>query len=178
MTTTPSPQHIWGRLMLTGAADLPWSWDSNDDLLVESLSVTLVDFVCDYNTTFVVTPAQLVPSCWPAHPALAREIASLYSSWATAFHGSKATPADAEHFYSRTLPGFADRITMWLGRDPDACRAGQHPRDWNDLTAKIEMHNCDSDTTRHRLHADYASRLAALASTPLRPAVEEESGLS
>ena len=167
--STPSPEHIWGRLRVKGGMDLPWSWDSNDEDLVESLSVTLVDFVRDYNATFVVKQAQLVPYCWPAHPGLAREIASLYASWASAFHGSGATPADATYFYDRTLPGFQDRVTMWLGPDPDACRAGQHPKDWNDLAPKIEAHDRRADATLQSLRDDYASRLSILISRPSRP---------
>ncbi|PRZ39679.1 hypothetical protein CLV47_11843 [Antricoccus suffuscus] len=175
--TEPSPEHIWDRLHVTGGTDLPWSWDSNDEQLVESLSVTLVDFVRDYNATFVVKQAQLVPYCWPAHPGLAREIASLYSVWASAFHGSAATPGDAAYFYDRTLPGFQDRVTMWLGRDPDACRAGQHPRDWNDLAPKIGYHDARTDTTSQILN-DYSSRLSVLISSPPRLPEDDEAKLS
>ena len=177
--STPSPEHIWGRLRVRGGTDLPWSWDSNDEQLVESLSITLVDFVRDYNATFVVKQAQLVPYCWPAHPGLAREIAALYASWASAFHGSGATPGDAEHFYDRTLPGFGDRVAMWLGRDPDACRAGQHPRDWNDLASKIESHDGRAEATLQSLRDDYGSRLSVLISTPPRPPdADDETKLS
>lgn len=165
----PRQQHIWKRLRVTGGADLPWSWDSLDEQLVESLSVALVDFVRDYNATFVVKQAQLVPYCWPAHPGLAREIASLYSSWASTFHTSSATPETAAYFYDRTLPGFQDRVTMWLGRDPNACRAGQHPRGWNDLAEKIESHDNRAETTLASLREDYASRLSVLISAPPRP---------
>ena len=173
MSTTP--EHIWSRLRVAGGADLPWSWDSLDEDLFDSLSVVLVDFVCDYNNTFVVKPGQLIPSCWPAHPGLAREIAALYATWITAFHQTKATPPDAAYWYDRTLPGFQDRITMWLGRDPDACRAGQHPDNWNDVAAKIGAHNDRSANTLERLRSDgYAHRLSSLATTPVRPQVSED----
>ena len=63
---------------------------------------------------------------------------------------------------------------MWLGRDPDACRSGQHPGDWNDVAPKIEEHVGRSANTLHRLCEDgYARRLSALATTPLRPQVSE-----
>ncbi|PRZ43956.1 hypothetical protein CLV47_10180 [Antricoccus suffuscus] len=91
----------------------------------------------------------------------------MYSSWASAFHGFEATPADAAYFYDRTLPGFQDRITMWPGRDPDACRAGQHSSGWNDLTGKIESHGGRTAATLRSLREDYASHLSTLYSTPV-----------
>lgn len=161
-------EHVLTRLKITDRADWPWSFDSlNDEDLAGDLADVLVDWVTDYNETWVVTDTQLIPSCWPVHPALAREIAVLYSAWAVAFHSPTTTSPDhAVSWLERTLPGFHRRMETWLGTEPSACRAGKHPSSWNDAAEKVTRAVEAADRTRQRLRDEYVARLATSRSQP------------
>ena len=188
--STPSPEHIWDRLRVKGGSDLPWSWDSNDKELVESLSVTLVDFVRDYKATFVVKQAQLVPYCWPAHPGLAREIASLYASWASAFHGCGATswgrclllrtdPAGIpgqDHDVARARPGRLPRRATPAGlkrprpedrgaRSPRGRDAAEPARGLRHAPVGVDL-DAAASTRRRRMRRNCRCRLIRRMNTP------------
>jgi hypothetical protein len=70
-------------------------------------------------------PTQLIPSCWPRHPHIARELAVIaVQRW----HAEQATSPDpTEDWHRYTLPMFLDRMTSRLGEV--SCRTGQHT-DW------------------------------------------------
>jgi hypothetical protein len=87
-------------------------------------------WVVHYNTTLATGAEEVIPPCWPAHPGLAAEL----SVWAWCWHDAHVTatdPSKAADFYTRHLPAFRDRIKAYLGANPPACRAGQHPQNWH-----------------------------------------------
>ena len=58
---------------------------------------------------------EVLPPCWPAHPAVVEELDALYwtwTGWATA--GSEARARDAADWHDRWLPGVLARITPEL----------------------------------------------------------------
>lgn len=88
---------------------------------------TLDNFVAWYNLTYVGhtgTRARPIPDCWPEHPGLASEIATLAYTWHQAFTGRDANPRDAQHWHHHTRPGFAERLTSeWIHPH---CHDGRH----------------------------------------------------
>jgi hypothetical protein len=68
---------------------------------------------------------QFIPTCWPAHPHIAHELAVVAS---LRYDAGFARSADAlEDWHRYTLPGFLDRTATRLGTSP--CQPGKH-NDW------------------------------------------------
>jgi hypothetical protein len=131
----------------------PWNWAALPSDHRETL-VKLVDgFVASYNQWWAMTDAQLVPPCWPRHPALAYDLAALAWTFHWAYLDRQVTPDRAARFQAQLVP-FADRLERWLGEQPDECRAGRHARDWRRV----------STTGRHadRSSAEYCDAVALL----------------
>ena len=114
--------------------------------------VAVVDgFVAAYNQWWAMSDAQLVPPCWPRHPALAYDLAAQALTFHWAYLDERATPDRAARFQGELVP-FADRLERWLGDQPDQCRAGRHRRDWRQVTATSRTPDRDS--------TEYADALA------------------
>lgn len=155
---------VWQLMKVHAGANNPWSWDSVTDAVRADLIERLPVFVADYNRLYVTKPSQLVPRCWPLHPALAREVAVLYATWLASFHEDTGAAHNGAYWFDRWLPGFQGRIQDWLGKEPDACRAGQHPDNWNDVAALIGRHTTDLDEVSGQLRD--LPYLMPTASTP------------
>lgn len=93
----------------------------------EGPGFTMDNFVAWYNVTYAGLPgtrARPIPACWPHHPGLLSEIATLAHSWRDAFIGRTAHPNRAQLWHQHSRPGFAERLsTEWAHPH---CHDGQH----------------------------------------------------
>lgn len=129
-----------------GAERLPWSWPTLSPGEREASATVLDGFVESYNRIWAISDTQAVPPCWHRHPALAHDLATLAWAYYQAYRDPTATPDLALRFQAQ-LPGFAERVDRWLGADPDACRAGQHPATWHDTEAVTEGRRSSAEDT-------------------------------
>jgi hypothetical protein len=78
---------------------------------------TVSNFVQYYNAVYVGkggTRAVAIPDCWPQHPGLVAELATLAYTWRAAHVGKGAKASDAQYWHDRWRAGFAERmITEW-----------------------------------------------------------------
>ncbi|MEA5366248.1 hypothetical protein VA596_42430 [Amycolatopsis sp., V23-08] len=78
---------------------------------------TVTNFVQYYNAVYVGkggTRAVAIPDCWPKHPGLVAELATLTYTWRAAHLGKGAKASDAQYWHDRWRAGFAERmITEW-----------------------------------------------------------------
>ncbi|WP_103343753.1 hypothetical protein [Amycolatopsis sp. CA-126428] len=78
---------------------------------------TVTNFVQYYNAVYVGkggTRAVAIPECWPRHPGLVAELATLAYTWRAAHVGKGAKASDAQYWHDRWRAGFAERmITEW-----------------------------------------------------------------
>jgi hypothetical protein len=78
---------------------------------------TVTNFVQYYNAVYVGkggTRAVAIPDCWPNHPGLVAELATLAYTWRAAHVGKGAKASDAQYWHDRWRAGFAERmITEW-----------------------------------------------------------------
>jgi hypothetical protein len=78
---------------------------------------TITNFVQYYNAVYVGkggTRAVAIPDCWPHHPGLVAELATLAYTWRAAHVGKSAKAGDAQYWHDRWRAGFAERmITEW-----------------------------------------------------------------
>ncbi|QKV74220.1 hypothetical protein [Amycolatopsis sp. Hca4] len=78
---------------------------------------TVTNFVQYYNAVYVGkggTRAVAIPDCWPQHPGLVAELATLAYTWRAAHVGKAAKAIDAQYWHDRWRAGFAERmITEW-----------------------------------------------------------------
>lgn len=119
-----------------GAERLPWSWPTLSAGEREASATMLDGFVESYNRTWAISDKQAVPPCWHLHPALALDLATLAWAYYQAYRDPTATPDKALRFQAH-LPRFSERVDRWLGTEPGACRAGQHPTSWHDTDRVI-----------------------------------------
>lgn len=125
------------KAFLLSAAPRPWTWSSLTTGQAEELRELLDRFVTYYNDTFAIADPELIPACWPLHPALAHELAALYSVWVHAFQSGLAPADQAMSFYDRWLPGFQARLaSRLLGTNSMRCTPGNHRADWNPAAKK------------------------------------------
>jgi len=93
----------------------------------ETPEFTVVNFVAWYNLTYTGlagSRSRPIPDCWPQHPGLASEIATLAYAWHDAFTGRSAHPHKAQLWHHHDRTGFTDRlITQWTHPH---CHDGNH----------------------------------------------------
>ncbi|HET9139274.1 hypothetical protein [Actinophytocola sp.] len=112
----------------------PWTWSARPAAEQAALARLIELWVASYNQVHAITPAELIPPCWPQHPALATELAVQLWLWYAAHLDPRTTPAIAGEYYLRHLPGFRTRLDRLLGVSPGECRRGEHPRTWRQDT--------------------------------------------
>jgi hypothetical protein len=116
----------------------PWTWSSLTVGQARDLVEQLDRFVEHYNATYVVKDAHLVLGCWPLHPGLAHELATLYAAWVGAFCSGSSLPEIAHGWHDRWLPGFQARVRDWFGVGTEYCYPGTHIETWNPAAFKIK----------------------------------------
>jgi hypothetical protein len=108
------------------ASCLPRPWDppSCPPALRTQVWVWL-DQVADWvNHEYVWAPDRFVPSCWPAHPHIAHELAVIADLRRTAGHAFSGDALEEWHRYA--LPAFLDRAAARMGT---CCGPAKHD-DW------------------------------------------------
>jgi len=105
----------------------PWDPDTCTEpvLLGQQLWAWCEQVVTWINHEYMWRPAGMIPSCWPAHPHLARELPPLACQYLAA--QDALDPAPLEEWHRYTLPCFLDRAGGRLGES--SCRDGRHI-DW------------------------------------------------
>jgi len=101
---------------------LPRPWDPpscRQPELRAEMWTWLEDVVVWINSEYVWDVAQMIPSCWPAHPHLVHEIATVADQRRRAGAAPNSDPLEEWHRYC--LPAFMDRMR---GRVRDHCEEG------------------------------------------------------
>lgn len=108
-------------------SELPRPWDpvTCADDLREDVWAWCDQVAAWLNRDYAWRPQQMIPPCWPRHPAIARELPVLAMlRWNT----HEATgPAAIEEWHRYALPGFYERMFDRLGES--SCRTGKH-QEW------------------------------------------------
>lgn len=112
----------------------PWTWAALTNDTAAALSRLIDQWVHYYNGVHAVTPKELVPPCWSRHHGLAHRLAVMAWAYYYSHHDPSATPFMAADYHARYLSGFRTDLDRLLGRDPMACRAGDHPATWRSTT--------------------------------------------
>lgn len=103
----------------------PWEPDTCSGPLLQQLWLWCDQVAAWINHEYVWRPAGMIPSCWPAHPHLARELPALACQRQAAMDAIDVSTLEEWHRY--TLPTFLDRMSGRLG--DSSCRDGRH-MDW------------------------------------------------
>ena len=102
----------------------PWDPPSCPPALRTQVWVWL-DQVADWiNHEYIWAPEGFIPSCWPAHPHIAHELAVIADLRRTAGCALRADALEDWHRYA--LPAFLDRVTSRIGT---CCGPAKHD-DW------------------------------------------------
>jgi hypothetical protein len=141
-------------------SELP-PWSATDLTTTEHAAhLTLLLDWSDYlNHTYAWRPTHLIPPCWPLHPALERELTTLYWTYYEAFETPPASASAAQVWHDRYLPGFHARLPTWTHPE---CHHGNHqPRPTTDL-----LHHHTNEPTRTKTRTAIHT---ALTDSHLRP---------
>jgi hypothetical protein len=103
----------------------PWDPASCPRVLRKELWLWLDRVVCWLNHEYTWRADRMIPTCWPAHPHIAREVAVLACLRLSAGQALTADPMEEWHRYA--LPSFFERMIGCLGGSP--CQPGSH-RSW------------------------------------------------
>jgi hypothetical protein len=99
------------------------------------------------NHEYTWQTGQQIPSCWPAHPDIAHELAVAAS---LRYDARVALRADAfEDWHRYTLPGFLNRMADRLG--PSPCPPGRH-KDWPGRAAFKDYQSASSADRRRQTY--------------------------
>ena len=132
-----APTGIAG-LLNTSGAPRPWSLASLTGEQLRELSGLLVAFVDHLNSDYAVHVTDLVLPCWPHHPRLVHDLASLYSGWVDIHQTLAASPERGMYWHDRWLPNFYARLkSTHFGTAPDACTPNAHRKDWNAAAVQL-----------------------------------------
>jgi hypothetical protein len=146
--------------------ELPRPWDppSCPPTLRHELWLWLDRVAGWLNHEYTWQTDRVIPSCWPAHPNIAHEIAVLACLRWTAGRALTADSLDDWHRYA--LPGFLDRMSTRLGGQP--CQPGTH-KSWPGASRFTEFESpaalgkrCEAFTTDTRKHPNESPPLPAL----------------
>ncbi|PRZ34815.1 hypothetical protein CLV47_12347 [Antricoccus suffuscus] len=107
--------------------DLPRPWDPAElpPQVRQEYWLWLDDVALWVNHTYGWRPAEQVPACWPQHPWLVTELATLAMARWVAFRD--ASPMPAEEWHQWSMPRFVDRLTQRMGTESATqCTKGRH----------------------------------------------------
>ena len=106
-------------------APRPWEPASCNDELRRVLWSWCDEVVAWVNHEYAWRPSSLIPSCWAAHPHIARELPALACQRLNA--DNSLSPDATEEWHRHTLPQFLQRLSDRIGES--ACRSDKHV-DW------------------------------------------------
>lgn len=128
----------------------PWTWSALTPAERTALIRRLDNYVADYNEVFARDVPELVPPCWPQHPALAAELAVYFWLWISTHADRTASPTAAVEFYEVHLPRFRKDVHNLLGQQPEECRAGRHrPSNRHTLDVRSSFRQADRDDSEY-----------------------------
>lgn len=101
------PQLVWPPATISAVSALGWG-DSADPEAWGALVAWVDWFYVTYDLR------EHVPVCWPDHPGLVEELASLWMAWCSAAATSRAELGDAlAYWHDRYLAGFTSRWHLY-----------------------------------------------------------------
>lgn len=127
---------------------LPRPWDPSSVVnprLRQHLWEWLDRVVVWINHEYGWRPEDLIPECWPQHPALVREIAVLADLRRRA--GAAATSDGMEEWHRYALPAFLDRMS----RRANSSSCGEKHQDWP-ARGQYTRHISDGSRTARAQH--------------------------
>jgi hypothetical protein len=128
----------------------PWEPASCNDELRRVLWTWCDEVVAWVNHEYAWRTSSLIPSCWAAHPHIARELPALACQRLSA---DDSLSLDAtEEWHRHTLPQFLERLSGRIGES--ACRNDKHV-DWP-AAGRFEAFRADAASAerRNRLASD------------------------
>jgi hypothetical protein len=139
----------------------PWTWAALNRDERAALARMIDVFVATYNHVYATKDTELIPPCWPRHPALAADVAVQVWLWYFVHMDPTSTPQAADEYRLRRLPGFHARLDHHLGASPGECRRGEHPDSWRqDADAQIAKYlDVPTDPERDRRYVDLFGEL-------------------
>jgi hypothetical protein len=146
-----------------------WNWAALTPVERVRLARCLDRYVADYNAVFAREIPELVPPCWPQHPALAAELTAHFWLWASTHADPAASARAAVEFYELHLPRFRKDVQELLGQQPEECRAGRHrPSNWHTLEVRSGFQRAEGDDPTHtaKLLGEHHFGLTDLAQMP------------
>ena len=114
------------------------------------------------NHEYVWAPDRFIPSCWPAHPHIAHELAVIADLRRTAGHSLTGDALEEWHRYG--LPAFLDRVASRLG---PCCGPAKHD-DWPAAGRRREFGSKRASQNRTEL---FSQDVGSLADSDLYPDV-------
>ena len=143
------------KLRIGDPANLPRPWDPpscSDPKLRQELWDWLDKVVDWFNTEYVWdhTGGSIIPACWPLHPHLVHEIASLADQRRRA--GIDTTSNSLEEWHRYTVPDFTERLKL---RTRTLCDEEHKP--W---PARSRHNRYTSTAARHDRQAAFAADIA------------------
>ena len=135
-------------------ADLPLPWDppSCSATLRARVWVWLDRVSAWINHEYSWQFDRMIPSCWPAHPHIAHELAVVACLRYDA--GCALSPDALEDWHRYALPGFLDRMAGRLGSN--GCPPGRHT-DWPGRSRHQDFESASADQRRWDAFAADAS---------------------
>ena len=106
------------------------------------------------NHEYVWAPDRFIPSCWPAHPHIAHELAVIADLRRTAGHSLTGDALEEWHRYG--LPAFLDRVASRLG---PCCGPAKHD-DWPAAGRQREYGSKRASQNRSELFSQDVGSLA------------------
>lgn len=172
----PMLQHAYLRLTIaaTGSPaerqavgdpeDLPRPWlpeTCTDPRLRRDLWAWLEHVVIWINSQYTWDTTDMIPTCWPQHPHLIRELATVADQYRRSATAVDSTPLEEWHRY--TLPMFTDRMRTRYrqhcdsGHKPSPGAGRQHRHQNSDVAAR--EHAYQHDVAAFDQHAAASPRL-------------------
>jgi hypothetical protein len=138
-------------------ADLPRPWDPPScPATLRSRVWVWLDRVAGWiNHEYSWQFDRMIPSCWPAHPHIAHELAVVACLRYDA--GCALSPDALEDWHRYALPGFLDRMAARLGSN--GCPPGKH-NDWPGRSRHQDFESAAADQRRWDAFAADASTSA------------------
>ena len=153
-----------------GLLDRPWEPASCATHVRRELWPWLDDVAGWLNHSYAWQTAHMVPACWPAHPAIAHELAVLACLRAAA--ADATVPHPLEEWHRNALPGFLARMTERQGL---GCPPGRHV-DWPARSWDADYRSAAAIAERRRLFDTDTGEGAPAARSPAGLASDDEEG--
>lgn len=144
-----------------GSIPRPWDPATCPDDLRGDLWLWL-DAVADWINATYIWSTRGIPPCWPEHPHIAKELASIAAFYVGA--GDSLNVSAMEEWHRYTLPMFLSRLTERLGSG--GCSSGSHTVPAA-AKARASYHGPEAVRSRHRAFDSDVSDPGGTGTAPL-----------